>query len=100
MSKQRARDLSMYGAAAAATFGAVAVLSATRKSAHVDRALAPRLALRPRSRGRRVSETLSVVAKWYTIIPAAIVAGAAVARARRSMNAGAPIAAAAITATL
>jgi membrane-associated phospholipid phosphatase len=100
MSKRRARELGAWSAVATALFGATALLSATRASAHADRMAAPRLALRPRSRARRVAERLSVVGKWYTLVPAGVVAGAAVGVARRSAAAGVPIAASAISAAV
>lgn len=100
MSQSRARELTTVGAIAAATFAGVTVASATRASAHVDRTLSPRLAFRPKSRRRRIAESLSPVGKWYTLLSAATVGGALVARDPRHRLAGGTIAASSIIATL
>jgi membrane-associated phospholipid phosphatase len=100
MSQRRAQNLSMVAAGAAATFGATAVATATRASAHVDRKLAPRVAFGARASGRRAHDALSPVAKWYTLMPAAIVAGAVLARRREHRAAGVALAASGIVATV
>jgi membrane-associated phospholipid phosphatase len=100
MSSSRARELAAVGAIAGATFAGVAVATATRASAHVDRQLAPRLALRPRSRGRRVAQSLSPVGKWYTVTSAAVIGGVILARDPRRRLAGATIGASSIVAVL
>ena len=100
MSQSRARELTTVSAVAAATFAGVTIASATRASAHVDRTLSPRLAFRPKSRRRRVAGSLSPVGKWYTILSAATVGGALVARDPQHRLAGGTIAASSIIATL
>jgi hypothetical protein len=100
MSQRRAQNLSIVAAGAAAAFAATAVASATRASAHIDRKLSPRIAARARSRGRRAHDVLSPVGKWYTLMPAAIVAGAVLARRREYRAAGVALAASGIVATV
>ena len=100
MSSRRARELAVVSAVSATTFAGVAIATATRASARVDRRLSPRLAPKPRSRGRRIAESLSPVGKWYTLVPAAVIGGAALARDPSRRAAGATIAASSIIATL
>src|SRR4051812_3543028 len=100
MSRRRAKELAAVGAIAAASFGAVAWASASRASAHVDRAMAPKIALRPRSRRRRVAEQLSPIGKWYSVVSAAVVVGAVVARSSKRPAAGATIVASTVSALL
>lgn len=100
MSTSQARELAAVGTVAAVTFAGVAAATGTRASAHVDRQLSPRLALRPRSRLRRVAESLSPVGKWYTITSAAVVGGALIARDPERRLAAGTIAASSIVATL
>jgi len=100
MSQSRASSLGVVSAVAAASFAAVTWASASRATAHFDRTLAPRLALRPRSRGRKVAERLAPIGKWYAVVPAAVVTGALVARATRRRAAGAAIIASASSALL
>jgi membrane-associated phospholipid phosphatase len=100
MSSSRARDLSAVSAVAAATFAGIAFATATRGSARVDRAASPRLALRPRSRARRIAQSLSPVGKWYTVTSAATLGGALMAREPKRRVAGGTIAASSIAATL
>jgi membrane-associated phospholipid phosphatase len=100
MSRSRARVLAGVSATAAASFAAVTWATASRASAHIDRTLAPRLALRPRSRRRKVAEKLAPIGKWYSIVPAAFVARAVVARASKRPAAGATIIASAASALL
>lgn len=97
---RRASQLAATGAVAALAFGIVALGSATRAAAHIDRKTAPRLALRPRSRGRRVAERLSPLGKWHTLVPGAAITGAVVARATGRPAAGVTIAASPVVATL
>jgi membrane-associated phospholipid phosphatase len=94
----RAEALVAVGAVALTTFAGVAVASASRASSHIDRTLSPRLAPRPRSRSRRVAEALSPVGKWYTVVPAALVGGALLARDRKRRIAGGTIAASSVAA--
>lgn len=100
MSQRRAQNLSIIAAGAAAAFGATAVASATRASAHIDRKLEPKIAFPARSRRQRAHDLLSPVGKWYTLMPAAIVAGALLARQRERRAAGVAIAASGILATV
>src|SRR4051794_32609168 len=93
MSQRRAQTLSMVAAGAAAAFGATAVATATRASAHVDRKVAPKIAFRARTSGRRAHDVLSPVGKWHTLMPAAIVAGAVLASRRQHRAAGVGLAA-------
>lgn len=100
MSKRRAHELAGVSALAAGTFGAIAWATASRASAHVDRAMAPRLAARPRSRARRVAERLSPIGKWYAVGPAAAAAGALIARSSGRTSAGTTIVASSVASTL
>jgi membrane-associated phospholipid phosphatase len=100
MSQSRASKLGAVSAVAAASFAAVTWASASRATAHFDRTLAPRLALRPRTRRRKLAEQLAPIGKWYSIVPAAVVAGAVVARVAERPAAGATIIASATSALL
>lgn len=100
MTQRRAQNLSFIAAGAATAFGATAIASASRASAHIDRKLAPKIAFRARSRGHRAHDVLSPVGKWYTLMPAAIVAGALVARRREHRAGGVAIAASGVVATV
>jgi undecaprenyl-diphosphatase len=100
MSQSRASTLGAVSAVAAASFAAVTWASASRATAHFDRKLAPRLALRPRSRGRKVAERLAPIGKWHAIVPAAAVTAGLVIRATRRPAAGATIMASASSALL
>jgi membrane-associated phospholipid phosphatase len=100
MSRPRAVKLGAVSAVASASFAATAWATATRTSAHFDRAAAPRIALRPRSRRRRVAESLSPIGKWYSVVSAAFLGGVVVARVSDRPIAGATIAASATSALL
>jgi len=100
MTEVLARRMAGVSAIATASFATVAWATATRASASFDRALAPRLSLRPRSRRRRVAERLAPIGKWYSIVPAAAVTGALVARSAERRTAGAAIVASSIVSTL
>ena len=100
MSQSRASSLGVVSAVAAASFAAITWASASRATAHFDRKLAPRLALQPRSRGRKVADKLAPVGKWYAIVPAAVVTGALVTRVTQRRAPGATIIAAASSALL
>jgi membrane-associated phospholipid phosphatase len=97
------KDQALMGISATATaaFGVVALASATRRSAHVDRTLAPRMAFRSQSRGRKLANRISPAGKWYVIVPVASALGAMVALSdRRRRSAGVAIVASAVSATL
>src|SRR4051812_41282959 len=100
MSRARARDLAAVSGIATASFAAVAWASASRASAHLDRVLAPKLALRPRTRRRRGADRLSPIGKWYSVVSAAAVARAIVARSSGRPAAGARILASTTSALL
>jgi membrane-associated phospholipid phosphatase len=96
-----ASQLSSVAAVAGATFAAIGVATATRATAHVDRKAAPKLALQPRSRGRRVASALSPLGKWHTVVPAAVIGGALLARdADRRVAAGTIVASSLIAVAL
>jgi membrane-associated phospholipid phosphatase len=90
---KRGIALAILAGGAAAGFAAISVASAKRKTAHLDRKLGPRLAVRRTHPVRKTAVAIGPIGKWYVYLPISVVAAASLLvagrRRREPMTAGA-----------